>query len=220
MTKYKDLPEDEKGFVDYYQMRFIRVVSFSAFLAMGMWMLLSPEKPAHESVEKSSLYLFKELWGIPFGIILTLIGLIGVAYFVLQIVRLRKLAWVRIENGYYLFEEKKRISGLSSIATKEDMFVFYPEKQKVIALKKYYQTYYNTYTPAQETQEYSNEEIYWNAHDNGYCIIYKGKSLLNTTYTWRGDDLLVKSEEKFLTLLLKDYKQSKDRKIRKASIAN
>jgi hypothetical protein len=35
MTKYKDLPLDEKGLVDYLQMRWVRIISFSAFLFLG-----------------------------------------------------------------------------------------------------------------------------------------------------------------------------------------
>lgn len=220
MTKYKDLPNDEKGFVDYYQMRFIRLISFASFLGLGLWMLLSPEKPEHQSIEKSSLYLFKELWGIPFGIILLSIGVVGVAYFLYQIIGLKKFAWIKFTTGYYLFEEKKRLSGLNAIYHNDDLIVFYPEKNKVLNMASYTKANYNEYKPAKLSKEFNNDEIYWSADENGYAIIYKGKSLLNTTSEWKGDDLLVKSQEKYISILLKDYKNSKESKIRTAKLAN
>ena len=220
MTKYKDLPADEKGLVDYYQMRFIRVISFFSFLALGVWMLISPEKPAHNSIEKSTLFLFKELWGIPFGVILLSIGFIGVVYFVKQIIGLRGFAWIKLSAGYYLFEAKKRISGLNSMYNEDDLIVFYPEKGLVLNLKGYTKAAFNQYSSAKVSTTFNNDDIYWSADDKGYSIIYKGKSLLNTSSEWKGDDLLVKSPEKYISILLKDYKNSKDGKIRTAKLAN
>ena len=55
MTKYKDLPKDEKEFADYVSMKWIRVISFGAFLGLGIWMLLSPEKPEHQYIEKATV---------------------------------------------------------------------------------------------------------------------------------------------------------------------
>jgi len=42
MTKYKDLKQEEKEFVDFYQMKWIRIIGFLAFLGLGVWMLIDP----------------------------------------------------------------------------------------------------------------------------------------------------------------------------------
>ena len=88
MTKYKDLKQEEKEFVDFYQMKWVRIIGFLAFLGLGIWMLIDPTPPRHQSVERATVALFKELWSMPFGIILVSVGLIGVSYFMMQLIKL------------------------------------------------------------------------------------------------------------------------------------
>ena len=159
------------------------------------------------------------MWGTPLGIVFTSIGFLGISYFLFTIYSLKKFAWIKFSNGYYLFEESCRISGLNSIYNQDDLLVFYPEKEKVIKMKAYAKATLDEYRPAKVSSEFNNDEIYWNADESGYSIMYKGKSLLDTSSEYRGEDLLVKSPGKFVSFLLKNYKSSKDGKLRTARLA-
>jgi hypothetical protein len=220
VTKFKDLPVEEKEIVDYYQMRWAHMIYFSGFIGMGLWMLIDPRKPQHQYIEKVTVSLFKDLWGIPFGIILLMIGLLGLGYLVMGMLRVMNYTWYRLKTGYYLFYQRKRISGLGSISNNNgSMLVFYPEKDIVLEFKGYLKSEYHKYRKASVTTAFNNDDIYWSADKDGYCIIYKGKSLNNTTSEWRGDDLIIKSNEKFLTIPIKNYRNLKDGTIRTASLA-
>lgn len=218
MKKYKDQCAAEKGLTDYVQMKYVRLISFVSFFGLGLWMLLDPAKPEHRSVEKVTVALFKNLWGIPFGIICISIGTVGLIYFIRLIVKFRKgYTWIRLVNGYYFFEDRVRLSGLPSIYDKEDLLVFHPQGNKVFEFKNYAKAELNKYQKAKLSTAYNNDETYWSADESGYTLIYKGESLANTTSEYRGDDLIVKSKDQHLSFLLKNYRNLKDGKIRTAS---
>jgi hypothetical protein len=177
-------------------------------------MVLSPEKPEHSYVEKSSVYLFKEMWGIPLGIILLSIGGIGVLYFLKQYYSLQKYAWVKLADGFYFFDNRKRISGVASMYKGNDLLMFYPQEDKVLVFKNYVSSYYNKYQKAVETHEYNNSTVYWSATEKGYHIVYKGKFLSNFQSEWSGPDLKVELPDLHRKVILKDYKANSDGQIR------
>ena len=100
-----------------------------------------------------------------------------------------------------------------------DLVVFYPEKSTVLEFKNYTNTPFFSYQKAKETREFSNDEAFWMADAEGYVIIHKGKHLPNTTSEFRGDDLIVKCPDTFMTFHLKNYRNLKDGQIRPAKIA-
>lgn len=216
MTKYKDLSAADKEIRDYYEMKWVRVFGYLLLAILGVWMIVSPAKPKHASIEKVTVSLIKDLWGLPLGIILLTIALIALAYFIHKIVNIRAYAWIRFTNGYYLYFKRRRVAGLASAYHGKDLLVFHPENQRVLSLKDYSATTYQQYIKAEPVTEFNNDDIYWTANDQGYTIIYKGQALLDTTSEYRGDDLYVKSPSKFITLRLQNYKNLKDGTIRKA----
>lgn len=219
MTKYKDLKQEEKEFVDFYQMKWVRIIGFLSFLGLGTWMLIDPSKPEHRSIEKVTVSLFKDLWGVPFGVICVSIGLLGIGYFGYQLFKYKDYAWIRLETGYYLFYKQRRVSGLKSMYNGNDLVVFYPERSMVLEFKDYTNTPLYNYQKAHQSQAFNNDMPYWMADAKGYVVIYKGKHLPNTTSEYRGDDLIVKCPDTHMTFYLKNYKNSKDGQIREAKIA-
>lgn len=219
MTKYKDLKQEEKEFVDFYQMKWVRIIGFLAFLGLGVWMLIDPTPPRHQSVERATVALFKELWSMPFGVILVSVGLIGISYFMMQLIKLKKYVWIKLENGYYLFHKQRRVSGLKSMYNGNNLIVFYPEQSTVLEFKDYLKSPFYTYQKASETNLFGNDNAYWMADNEGYVLIYKGKHLSNTSSEFRGDDLIVKCPDTFRTFHLKNYRNLKDGQIRQASMA-
>lgn len=216
-VKYKDLKQEEKAFVDYTSMFWVRIMTFSAFLGLGVWMLISPEKPEHRSIEKSTVYLLKEIWGLPLGIIFTIIGVVGIAFFINKMLKYNNYAFIRVDkNGFYLFHKKRRISGLASIYDGNDLVVFHKETGHVARLKNYLQQPIQQYLKAFSEENLTMEGTYWSANQHGYNLIVKGESVLDSTSEYRGDDLVVSAPKLPYKLLFANYKNAKDDKVREA----
>ena len=219
MTKYKDLSKEDKEMADYVSMKWVRsVITSGALLILGAWMVISPEKPEHSYIEKASVSLLKDLWGLPFGIILLTIGLILMTYFVYGALQVQQYAWIRFVNGYYLYYKKRRVAGLASIYNNKDLLVFHPGNREVLKLENYKAQEYHKYFKAKPTTAFNNDDIYWSADESGYTLIYKGQNIADTTSEYRGDDLYVKSPSKFITVRMKNYKNSKDNVLRKGEM--
>ncbi|MCB0509627.1 MAG: hypothetical protein KDC82_02610 [Bacteroidetes bacterium] len=210
------LTKEEEDLSSYIANKWISIISAGAFLCLGVWMLISPAKPKHAYIEKATVSLLKDLWGVPFGLIILAISLPFIIYALYRIAKLRNLVWMRLKDGYYLFEGGLRISGLNSIRDKKHLLVFYPEKQKVLQLSNYYGGKYMRYEEAKEVKDLNNEQIYWSAYDNSYTIIHHGKNLSNSTYEFRGNDLVVSADGLGYKLLLKEYKLLQDGELRLA----
>lgn len=210
------LTSEEDALASYIAQKWISIISAGAFMGLGVWMLISPSKPKHEYIEKATVSLLKDLWGIPFGLIILAISLPIIIYAFYRIYKLRGFVWVRLAEGYYLFENGLRLSGLNSIRDKKHLLVFYPEKQKVLQLSDYYGGKFLRYQDAKEVKDLNNEQTYWSAWENSYYLILNGKSLTNSSFELRGNDLIVSSDQLNYKLLLKDYKILQDGVLRLA----
>lgn len=83
----KQLTPEQKIYRDNRDRKIIGLAGAVAVLAMGAWMLISPAKPKHASVEKATVSVVKDLWGMEAGIALTLLGSI---WFIYGFIKLRK----------------------------------------------------------------------------------------------------------------------------------
>lgn len=210
------LTSEEDALANYIAGKWISIISAGAFMALGVWMLISPSKPKHEHIEKATVSLLKDLWGIPFGLIILAISLPIIIYALYRISKLRGFVWIRLVEGYYLFENGLRLSGLNSIRDGKHLLIFYPEKQKVLQLGDYYGGKYMRYQEAKEVKDLNNEQIYWSAWENSYHLILNGKYLPNSSFELKGNDLFVSSENLNYKILLKDYKILQDGVLRLA----
>ncbi len=86
----KQLTPQEKAYRDQRDMKYIGMFSACGFLGLGIWMLIDPASPKHARVEKVTVSLVKDLWGLPCGIILTAIGLFILIRAILGLRKIKK----------------------------------------------------------------------------------------------------------------------------------
>lgn len=211
------LPEEDH-LANNIAQKWITVISAGAFSLLGLWMVLSPAKPKHAGYEKVTVALLKDLWGLPFGLIILAISIPVIVYCIYRVMQLKNYVWYRVSNGHYLFDKGLRLKSLTSMRDKDDLYIFHPEKDEVLLCKNYYKCKLLKYFPALLTKQLSNDKVYWNANQDGYAVVFKGKFLANSKSEYRGDDLIVSAENLPSKFLLKNYKNSKDDTIRIASV--
>lgn len=217
MTKYKDLSPEVRHLKDEIGKKWISIISISAFMALGVWMLLDPSSPEHASIEKGTVYMLKEIWSLPAGIIIVGVSL---PLLIRPLKRLRMLGgkvWIKVDGGYYLFDKKARVSGLGSMQNGQDLVVFLPGENTTLNLKGYYGSVpFSTYQKANQSTEFNCKEAYWNADDVGYLLFYQGKHLADTSFEKQGDGLLVSSAGLNKQFKLVNYQNLRDKIMRKA----
>ncbi|GEM_PF-5456575 len=218
MAKYKDLSDDVRHLKDTLSNKWISIISLTAFFSLGVWMLIDPTSPEHQSVEKSTVYLLKEIWSYPTGIIIVAIAAPFMILRFRDVSMLSGPVWIRLENGYYFFDKKVRKSGLAGMYDGEDLVVFYPEGNRVICLKDYETAGIGVYRKASATDIANLSDAYWNADSSGFSVVHEGKFVANPEWEKRGDDLVVTSPETKKQFFLKDYANLKDNKLRKAKV--
>ena len=217
MVKYKDLSEDVRHLKDELGKKWIAVISMSALLGLGVWMLLDPVSPGHSSIEKSTVYLLKEIWSFPAGLILTSIALVAIYYPVKRIIALSGKVWIKWDNGYYFFDRKVRKSGLNAMYDGAYLVVFYPEGNTTLLLTSYDTAPIAQYQKVKESA-YNCNDAYWNADESGYLLFYKGKHLTDLSSEFRNDDLIVSADSHSVQFKLPNYRNLKDNKIRTAEV--
>lgn len=76
-----------KAYRDKRDMIIIQMISSSALIGLGCWMLLDPSEKEHARVEKATTALVKEIWGMEAGIVCLVLG--G-AWLIYEIIKFRK----------------------------------------------------------------------------------------------------------------------------------
>lgn len=70
------LTTEQKQYRDQRDRKIINMISPFAVLLLGTWMLASPTKPKHASIEKATTALVKDLWGREAGMVLLSLGIL------------------------------------------------------------------------------------------------------------------------------------------------
>ena len=96
MAKYSKLTKDVRHLRDEIDRKWIGVISIAAFLAIGIWMLLDPQQPEHNEVEKTSVYLMKEIWSWQVGTGIALIAVPILIRNVIRLIRVKGKVWIKI----------------------------------------------------------------------------------------------------------------------------
>lgn len=146
MSKAND--PDKKVFDEHFSRRIIYLISLGSLAGMGIWMILDPGGVEHSSIEKGTVYIFKELWSLEFGIIALTIATIELLLTIMKMITMSSSAWYRDESGYYLYVNKERSSGNHSTYQGKDLMVFHPDSSKVFKLKNYQKAKHNKFYKA------------------------------------------------------------------------
>lgn len=196
----------------------ISIISLTAFSLLGLWMLLDPSSPEHSSVEKGSVYVMKEIWSWQAGALICVVTLplILKAYF--KVRKFKGFIWTKVDNGFYFFDNKKRIAGLASIWDGEDLMIFYPEKNLTLNLHNYTNSELYAYQKAIPNASYNCQDAYWNASSKGYYLFYEGKLLTNLTGEYQDSDFIVSAEGIKNKFKFANYNENLDGKTRKADL--
>ena len=72
------LTPEQRVWRDNRDRKILNIISASAFLGLGVWMLLDPSKKKHASVEKATVALVKMLWGFETGCVITVLALVWI----------------------------------------------------------------------------------------------------------------------------------------------
>ena len=215
MTKHKDLSPEVRHLKDELGKKWISVISICAFMALGVWMLLDPSSPKHASIEKGTVYILKEIWSWPAGLIIVGVCLPLLIRPIKKIQMLSGKVWIKADKGYYLFDKKERISGLNGMQNGQDLIVFLPNENTALNLKGYYiSTPIMGYQKATPSSVINCQDAYWNADSTGYLVFYQGKHLADTSFEKQGNDLLVSSSELNKQFKLVNYQNLRDNVIR------
>jgi hypothetical protein len=214
--KYKDLDENEKWLHDAVGKKTLAVISLSAFFSIGIWMILVPEGMKHSSVERSTVYLMKEIWSFEAGLLILAITIPFIIKTILTINLMKGFVWVRQESGYYMFENKQRVSGLQSLYDGKDLIVFHPKKNEVYSFPNYTKTKKDKFKKVVFENRFNCMDGFWSAAEDGFYLYYKGVRAENLTSEYKGDDLIVTAGDLGRKFRLKNYKSNLDNRIRKA----
>jgi hypothetical protein len=210
-------PAKEKFFEDALGQKWVAVFSLSAFLGIGIWMLLDPSGGKHSGYEKSTVYLIKEIWSFNTGVVICAISIFFLAKTILKIRMMKTFSWVKMDSGYYLMQDQVRISGLQSLYDGDDLIVFNPSVNEVYKFPKYSKAKLNKYKKAEYDDRFNCMDAYWTADKDGYYLYYKGVRVENLTSEYRGDDLIATSSGLGKKFRLPNYKGNLDNRIRGAS---
>ena len=214
--KYKEMNIDEKFIHDAVGLKKVRVFGALFFLAIGIWMILTPDGMDHASREKATVWLIKELWS-PY---LAAILLIGATWALINFISAVKImsgfTWVKQPGGHYLYKNKEKISGLKCLSNGIDLVVFNPIENEVYTFVDYRKIGLNKYKKVKPNNEFNCNDTYWIADSDGYSILYKGEYVTNMTSEYKGDDLIVSAPDLAKKFRLKNYKANFDNRIRKA----
>lgn len=84
------LTPEQKRYRDLRDMKIIQIISPFGLLFLGTWMLISPAKPRHASVEKATTSVLKDLWGFETGIVLLVLAAIWLFFSIRAFIRFKK----------------------------------------------------------------------------------------------------------------------------------
>ena len=213
----KNTTKKEKFFEDALVQKYVSIMSLTAFLGIGIWMILEPSGMKHASVEKSTVYLMKEIWSFGTGITICVIAIFFLIKTILKIRIMKTFTWVRADSGYYLLRDQVRISGMQSLYDGDDLISFNPPLNEVYRFPKYAKTKLGKYKKAKIDERFNCMDAFWSATDSGYFLYYKGIRVEDLTSEYRGDDLIATSTGSGKRFRLPNYKSSLDNKIRAAS---
>lgn len=213
--KYKEMNVDEKFIHDAIGMKKLRVFGAMAFLAFGVWMLLTPEGLEHAGREKGSVWIVKELWGPYFAAIIIAVASWVLIKSISAVKVMTGFTWVKQPGGHYLYKNREKISGLKSLSNGIDLVVFNPLKNEVYTFVNYRKIGHDKYKKVKLNQEFNCNDTYWEADSEGYTILFKGEYVTNMTSDYRGNDLIVSAPDLAKIFKLKDYKSNLDSRIRK-----
>lgn len=215
MKKEKKVVDPEvKILEDAIINRYVRMISVVALLGLGIWMLIAPGKPDHASVEKGTVYILKEIWSFEAGVVLLVVAIAAAISIILKLRLLYDTNFLRTEQGYYFFENRKRRKGLPSIRDNEDLLVFDRDNNRVAKFPKYYKTKYNKFKKVDFDTQYNCEGPYWSGDSSGFTFFYKGKNYVDMQFEMRDNDLVVTLSNNEGRFYIKDYKLHKDNKVR------
>lgn len=208
----------EKWLQDAIGRKWISVISLTAFLGIGIWMILVPEGLAHQSIEKTSVYLMKEIWSYETGLIIIGIAVIFLALTIIKIRTLSGFVWVKVEGGgHYLCQKLIRIPGLESLYDADDLIVFNPNQNEVYKFENYAKTKPNKYRKVKFDDRFNALGSYWSADSEGYYLFDKGVRVKDLTSEYRGDDLIVTANSQGKRFRLSNYKKNANNRIHEAS---
>ncbi len=212
----KDSPEVDH-LKEVHAKRIVSILSLSAVFGMGLWMILDPDGGKHSTVEKSTVYLIKEMWSFETGVIFITIAIFFIALTIRKMRMLSGKVWIKEDSGYFLFNKKERISGLSSLSDGNDLVVFNTINDEVYRFKNYYgNAKMNKYFKALIEPKFNCQDAFWRAREDGYNLYYKGKDLDNITSSRDANDLIITSEKLNKKFKLENYYNRKDNTIRMA----
>jgi hypothetical protein len=211
---------DKDFFDESYAKKIISIISLSALMGIGIWMIAAPGGLEHSSVEKGSVYIMKEIWSFEAGLIMLAISVPFVILTLFRVLAMSKRAWYREDSGYFLFINKQRSSGNPSFYVGNDLMVFHQDSGNVYQLKNYQKAKHNKLFPATISKEFDTESAYWRADKSGFYLYSRGERLQNLTSKYDGDDLYVKSPDDRKSFKLPNYRNLLDNKIRKAESLN
>lgn len=212
--------QDQDKFDGAIASKFIQLISMTAFTSVGVWMVLSPGGLEHSSVEKGSVYIFKEIWSLEAGIIILAIAIPFMVLTIMKYLNFRKNIWYKDNAGYYLYINKKRSSGNHSLYQGKTLLVFHPDSGNVYKLKNYEKSKVGKFYTALPASDFSCDKVYWRAGKNGFNLFYKGRKLDNISSKYDQDDLFVKASDIRKNFKLTNYRNRQDNVIREAEELN
>ncbi len=216
MARKNSTPK-EKFFEDALIQKYVSTMSLTAFLGIGIWMLIDPSGMKHASIEKSTVYLMKEIWSFGTGVAICAIAIFFLIKTILKIRTMKTFTWVRADSGYYLLRDEVRISGMQSLYDGDDLISFNPPLNEVYRFPKYAKTKLGKYRKAEIDERFNCVDAFWTASKDGFFLYYKGIRVEGLTSEYRGDDLIATSAALGKKFRLPNYQSGLDNKIRSAS---
>lgn len=84
------LTPQQKQYRDQRDMKIIQIISPFALVFLGTWMLISPAKPKHASIEKATTSVLKDLWGVEAGIVFLVLAAIWLFFSIKGYLKFKK----------------------------------------------------------------------------------------------------------------------------------
>ncbi len=70
----KQLTPEQKLYRDNRDRKILGIISLTAIILLGLWMVLDASVKKHARIEKATVALVKNIWGLEAGIVLLVLG--------------------------------------------------------------------------------------------------------------------------------------------------
>lgn len=165
------------------------LIGVGVLVGFGMAMILSPTPPEHSSVERVSVAFIKDIWGIPGGITLIIIGLLWLLYILYQQRSFQNRISIKHEGHLYTYFNKKSIPNVCVVFHGDELLGFDPSSNMVYLYPKYNKQLDDFIYKVKEKDDFSCEKNYWKSVNNVLKIYEKGKITFDAEVQTENDSI-------------------------------